>query len=99
LSTIQSIETQYDTFRFAFKFPNQLDFMYQDVTVTVDVPATLLNGDIVLNDFQMAPASHQLAHTQNNVPLHLYTETLSRHLVALDAVETGLTRFGINDVL
>lgn len=89
MSAIQSVETQYDTFRHEFKFPNQLDFVYQGATISIDVPAKLLDRDVILNDFRTAPVSHQLAYSKNNAQLHSYADTLIHLLVTIDAVEIG----------
>ncbi|KAJ7756240.1 hypothetical protein B0H16DRAFT_1539102 [Mycena metata] len=80
LRAISELASQFESLKSTFVNPTTIDYQAGDGTiVSVPVPATPTS----------APAeSAKLAFTPTNVPLHTYSELLSRLLVALDGVES-----------
>ncbi|KAJ7153524.1 hypothetical protein C8R43DRAFT_1002349 [Mycena crocata] len=79
LLTISELASKFDSLKASFVPPTTIDYQGADGIVSVPVVAKS----------SPAPAENaKLAFTPMNVPLHTYTELLSRLLVALDAVES-----------
>ncbi|KAJ7452131.1 hypothetical protein B0H11DRAFT_302107 [Mycena galericulata] len=80
LRAISELVSKFEALKAAFVHPTTIDYQDADGSiVSVPVPATLSSP----------PAENaKLAFTHTNVPLHTYTEFLSRLLVSLDAVES-----------
>jgi hypothetical protein len=80
LCAISELASRFESLKASFVHPTTIDYQAGDGTiVSVPVPETPV---------PQAADGAKLAFTQTNVPLHTYTELLSRLLVALDAVES-----------
>ncbi|KAJ7353352.1 hypothetical protein DFH08DRAFT_739197 [Mycena albidolilacea] len=83
LRAISALASQFESLKASFVPPTTIDYQAGDGTVSsVPVPASESSSSTA------SAAGAKLAFTPTNVPLHTYTELLSRLLVALDAVES-----------
>jgi hypothetical protein len=74
----------FEDIRSRFQLPKSVDFASPDGSIiSIDVPS-----DLNPQSSEESVESSKLAYTSNNVPIHTYTEELSRLLVSLDAVES-----------
>ncbi|KAJ7607432.1 hypothetical protein FB45DRAFT_930306 [Roridomyces roridus] len=83
LHAISQLQNKFHAVKADFKVPTTIDYKSPSGAGVVSVPVPR-----TLPPVETETAEAKLAYTPTNVPLHTYTELLSRLLVSLDAVES-----------